>query len=59
MSIYDSPYYDEPRSWIQKRRAQNLDWETIRMAKKKSTRQKLRNYNNKNNSFKNNNIIKN
>ena len=37
MSIYDSPYYDEPRSWIQKKRAQNLDWETIRMAKKKST----------------------
>lgn len=36
MSIYDSPYYDEPRAWIQKRRNQSLDWEIIRMAKKMS-----------------------
>lgn len=36
MSVYDFPYYDEPRSWIQKKRAQNLDWAIIRMAKKKS-----------------------
>lgn len=36
MGVYDFPYYDEPRSWIQKKRAQNLDWAIIRMAKKKS-----------------------
>lgn len=36
MSKYDSPYYDEPRSWIQKKRNQKLSWDTIRMANKNS-----------------------
>ncbi|WP_019680660.1 Z1 domain-containing protein [Ruminococcus flavefaciens] len=38
MSKYNAPLYDAPRSWIQKRREQDMDWDIIHMAKKKNNK---------------------